>query len=292
MTDNFRAQIGVIGGSGFYDIPGAEVLDVIEAETPFGKPSSPITLLRSADGFVFAFLARHGRGHVFAPHEVPYRANIFALKAIGIKRLVSVNAVGSLTEKYAPGDLVLPSDLVDRTCGRSGTFFDRGLVAHVGMAEPICRTVRSDLLSARAHTKARLHHGGTLVVIQGPRFSTRAESNTYRGLGYALVGMTTLPEAALAREAEVCYASLSMVTDYDVWHESDEPVSADLIVERLHTTSRAARDLVLGALPALDMRGHCECQDALSDAIVTDPAHIDADVLERLAPIVNRQETR
>ena len=288
MNTPAQVEIGVIGGSGFYDLPGAEVLHVVDVETPFGKPSSPVTIMRSADGFLLAFLSRHGRGHVLAPHAVPYRANVFALKSVGVKRIVSVNAVGSLTERYAPGDLVLPSDLVDRTHGRQATFFDQGIVAHVGMAEPICRTVRSDLLSARAHTKARLHHGGTLVVIQGPRFSTKAESNSHREQGYSLVGMTTLPEATLAREAEICYASLSMVTDYDVWHETDEPVSAELILERLHTSARAARDLVVGALPALDMRGYCECQDALTDAIVTDRAQMDPAVIERLAPIVDR----
>jgi 5'-methylthioadenosine phosphorylase len=280
--------IGVIGGSGLYDLPGAEVLSELQIQTPYGPPSGPVTVVRLGGGYEVAFLARHGRGHRLAPHEVPNRANIWALKTVGVRRIVAVNAVGSLTQDYVPGDLVLPSDVVDRTSGRPSTFFEQGLVAHVSLAEPMCRTVRSDLLSAKALTSAALHHGGTLVVIQGPRFSTKAESTASRAQGFALVGMTTMPEAVLAREAEICYATLAMVTDFDVWHDREEQVSAETILERLDTMAGAARALFVGALPALAARGGCECHDALRRAFVSDLGRVDPLVKERLAPIIGR----
>jgi 5'-methylthioadenosine phosphorylase len=288
MTEPAPVALGVIGGSGFYDLPGAETVAELEPDTPFGRPSGPLSVLRLPEDFELVFLPRHGQGHVVPPHEVPYRANIFALKKLGVKRIVSINAVGSLVEQYAPGDLVLPSDLVDRTHGRPSTFFESGLVGHVGMAEPMCRTVRSDLLAARSYAGTRVYHGGTLVVIQGPRFSTRAESEMHRKLGFSLVGMTTLPEATLAREAEICYASLSLVTDYDVWHGEGEEVDAHLIIERLAGLAGAAASMLVGALPAFASRGACECQDALRTAIVTARDRMDPAQIERLAPIVGR----
>ncbi len=282
------APIGVIGGSGFYELESAEILDTREPPTPYGPASGPITLARFDGRYDVAFLSRHGVGHQFPPHQVPYRANIFALKTLGVERIVALNAVGSLREHYAPGDLVLPSDLYDRTTSRASTFFEDGAVGHVNFAEPICRTVRADLLSARAHTAASLHHGGTLVVIEGPRFSTRAESESYRSAGFSLVGMTTLPEAALAREAEICYGCVAMVTDYDVWHQSSESVTADLIVQRMRHLAAEAHNLLLGALPALAMRGPCECHDALASAFVTPVASMPAAAVDRLAPILGR----
>jgi 5'-methylthioadenosine phosphorylase len=282
-----RATVGVIGGSGFYEMPGLEVVETLTVDTPYGRPSSAI-VLADFEGTHVAFLARHGVGHRYPPHEVPYRANIYALKALGVRRVVGVNAVGSLKRSYEPGHLVLPDDVYDRTWGRPSTFFESGLVAHVAFAEPFCRTVRADLMSALPHLRTRLHEGGTLVVIQGPRFSSRAESRHFRESGHALVGMTSLPEAQLAREAEMCYGAVCMVTDYDVWHDDDGGVTAEIVLERLRDLVGEARTLVRSALPALAARGDCTCHEALATARLTAPDAVDADQARRLGPIIAR----
>ena len=279
--------IGIIGGSGFYRMPGLRRLTAFSPSTPFGPPSSEVVIGQLGEVEV-AFLARHGPGHRLPPSAVPCRANVFALKEMGVHTIVGVNAVGSLHVDYAPGHLVLPDDLYDRTRGRPASFFGPGLVAHVGFAEPLCAASRAVLFQSRAAAERPVHEGGTLVVIEGPRFSTRAESHHYRACGFRLVGMTSLPEAALAREAEVCYVALTMVTDYDVWHADAEPVSVEVIVRRLGETVAAAQALVAAALPALANRDDCDCRHALATALTTAPGAVDPAVLARLAPMVGR----
>jgi 5'-methylthioadenosine phosphorylase len=279
--------VGVIGGSGFYDLPGFTVRDRLRPDTPFGPPSGEI-VLGELGGVGVAFVARHGAGHVHPPRDVPYRANIWALRALGVHTVVGVNAVGSLDEDYAPGHLVLPDDLFDRTTQRAASFFGPGLVVHVGLAEPCCRGVRRALLDAAGAVDTPVHDGGTLVVVEGPRFSTPAESRSYRSDGFRLIGMTTLPEAALAREAELCYAALSVVTDYDVWHATEAPVTVDMIVRTLLETVRQAQHLLSTALPALAARADCPCRHALADAITTAPGAVDPEMAARLDLLVGR----
>lgn len=282
-----RARIAIIGGSGFYEMDGIDIAERLSISTPFGDPSGEIAIAHVGTTNV-AFLARHGPGHRLPPDEVPYRANIFALKTLGVQRIVAVNAVGSLHEAYEPGHLVLPSDIVDRTSGRPSSFFGPGLVAHIDFAEPFCRTVRADLLSATSLVDTEVHHGGALVVIGGPRFSTRSESRFHHAAGFKLVGMTTMPEAALAREAEICYGAVCMVTDFDVWHESADDVTAGMVIERLRKTTDHAKAFVNAAMPALISRSYCTCRDALAAAIITPPEAMDPAVVARLEPIVGR----
>jgi 5'-methylthioadenosine phosphorylase len=274
-------RIGVIGGSGF-DALADRVVGRQEVDTPYGRPSGPVSIVE-VDGEHIAFLARHGAGHVLPPHRVPYRANLFAMRRLGVQRVVGVNAVGSLAAEIAPGDLAIPDDLFDRTTARDATFYDApGLVGHVNVAPAFCDVVRGRLLAHATAVPARVHAGGTLVVIQGPRFSTRAESEFHRGLGLKLVGMTTLPEATLARELGLCYATISLVTDYDVWHGASEPVTVEAIVSRLATVTDFARTLFRAALP--DLLAAPACDHGAAEAIVTDPTAADTELLRRILP--------
>lgn len=281
--------LGVIGGSGLYNIPGLTDIEERTIATPFGDPSDPIVIGALA-GQRVAFLARHGRGHRHSPTEVNYRANIWALKSLGLRQVLSITACGSLREEYAPGDIVIPDQIFDRTSLRARTFFGEGLVAHVGVAEPFCPDLSSLALAAVASTGVRVHRGGTFVTIEGPRFSTKAESNAYRQLGFSLIGMTASPEAFLAREAELCYACIAHVTDYDVWHTSAEPVTVEMVIQTLlSNTAHAQQALVdlVGRL-ATSPRPECACNTALKGALMTAPGAIPPATRERLALLTAR----
>ncbi len=266
MTETI--ELAVIGGSGLYDMSGLENVREYYLETPFGKPSSPITVGKLDDKRV-AFLARHGIGHHILPTEVPYRANIYALKSLGAERIISISACGSLREDYAPGNIVIPDQVYDNTKGRERTFFGEGLVAHVGTADPFCEDLSRQLEDAVRATGVVVHRGGTYITVEGPRFSTKAESHIYRSWGMSLIGMTTAPEVFLAREAEICYAVMAHVTDYDVWHVSEAPVTVDMVIEILNkntqTAQQAIRHLVYGLNPARK----CDCEHALANALIT-----------------------
>ena len=279
-----RASVAVIGGSGFYEMPGVEVVDRLDLETPYGSPSDAIVLGTIA-GVDVAFLPRHGAGHVLLPAEIPQRANIWALASLGVERIVSVSAVGSLREEIAPLDMVVPDQLIDRTRGRASTFFGNGIVAHIGFDAPFCPALSSALAQHCAGAGVTVHRGGTLVVIDGPAFSTRAESELYRSWGADIIGMTALPEAKLAREAGMCYATLACVTDYDTWHDGHETVSVELVVENLRRNVARARTIVstlVAALPARD----CGCSSALDAAVITAPEAIPDERVRQLAPIL------
>lgn len=279
------AQLAFIGGTGLYDIEGLIDARDVRVETPFGDPSDAIVVGRLGETSV-AFLPRHGRGHVHPPTSLPSRANIYALKTLGVERIVSVNAVGSLSEKVAPRDAVVPNQLIDRTRQRVSTFFDDGAVAYVGFAEPFCPEL-SPLLADAASSHVRVHTKGTMVVMEGPAFSTGAESRLYRQWGGTVVGMTVLPEAKLAREAEMCYSSLSLVTDRDSWHEG-EAVSVEAIAGHLEANVAVAKKVLAGLVGNLPDRRSCECGSALSNAIITSPDLILAEVRARLGPIIDK----
>jgi 5'-methylthioadenosine phosphorylase len=280
-----QVQIGIIGGSGLYDM--AEVTDRSEVtvQTPFGDPSGPY-LLGTLRGRRVAFLARHGAGHRLLPSELNFRANIFGMKTLGVEYILSASAVGSLREEYKPLDLVIPDQFIDRTMGRIGTFFGRGLAAHVGFAHPFCR-----LLSERAYRSglaagATVHQGGTYVCMEGPQFSTLAESNLYRSWGAAMIGMTNLQEAKLAREAEICYTTIALVTDYDCWHPEHDHVTVDMIIANLTQNARTAQQVIAAAVEKLPFERTCECASALRYALITRPDAIPENTKRDLAPIV------
>jgi 5'-methylthioadenosine phosphorylase len=282
-----RASVAVIGGSGFYEMGGLSEVEEVRIDTPFGPPSDAI-VIGTLDGQRVAFLPRHGVGHRILPSELPARANIWALKSLGVEFIFAVSAVGSLREDIEPLHMVVPDQVIDRTRGRINTFFGDGIVAHVAFADPFCPDLRSVLSASTQESGAVVHRGGTLVVMEGPAFSTRAESNLYRSWGADIIGMTALPEAKLAREAEMCYAMLACSTDYDVWHETHDDVSAEMIVANLLKNvevSRRAVRLALGRLPA--ERG-CGCGEALKNAIITQFGLVPADALRRLGPLVEK----
>lgn len=284
------ARLGVIGGTGLYRMEGLTDVEDREVLTPFGAPSGPITI-GILGGEQVAFLARHGRGHRLSPTRVPYRANLWALKSLGVERVIAISAVGSMREELAPLDLVVPDQLFDRTTDRPRTFFDAdaGCVAHVSLADPFCPATSAALHAASAPSVgARAHRGGTYLCIEGPQFSTRAESRVFRQWGMDIIGMTGMPEARLAREAELCYAMLALVTDYDVWHDEEEPVTVQVVVERLHRNAAAAQETLRALIPRLAAIGACDCRSALQYAIVTDPAAISAATHERLGLLVGR----
>ncbi len=284
-----RARVGVIGGSGFYQMPGLEQRREVAIETPFGDPSDSL-VVGVLDGVEVAFLPRHGRGHRISPTALNVRANIWALKSLGVEWVLAVSAVGSMRERIPPLDVVIPDQLIDRTRDRPSTFFDEpGLVVHVGLADPMCAQVRSVLAEAVAGAGGNVHRGGAYVCIEGPQFSTRAESELYRSWGVDVIGMTALPEARLAREAELCYAVMAMVTDYDVWHESEEPVTAAMVVRNLMANAELALRAVRAAIPAVvrQPRG-CECGAALATGIITAPEAIDPQARKRVALLVDR----
>ena len=282
-----KAGTAFIGGSGIYQMDGLSGTEEVEVETPFGAPSDSI-VLGTLEGTRVAFLPRHGRGHRFSPTEIPVRANIYALKELGVERIVSISAVGSLQEGIEPLDMVVPDQLIDRTRSRANTFFDDGIAAHISFADPFCDVLRGVLVGAARESTGTVHDGGTYVVIEGPQFSTRAESELYRSWGASIIGMTALPEAKLAREAEICYSTLALVTDFDVWHQTEEAVSVELIVANLMKNVEASRKVIRKVVRDIpDQRG-CVCEYALKDAIVTSPEHIGQDARKRLVAIAGR----
>lgn len=287
MTTIDAPVLGIIGGSGFYQFPGLEKIEELNPDTPFGKPSAPI-ITGFINGKKVAFLARHGIGHVFTPTEVNYRANIYALKMIGTTRVVSISACGSLREDFSPGEIVVPDQLFDFTKSRERSFFGEGLVAHVGVANPFCEELSTILYQSVSAAAPSAHRGGSLITIEGPRFSTRAESNVFRAWGMSLIGMTTSPEAYLAREAEMCYAVMAHVTDYDVWHMSEEPVTVDMVVRTLKKNTETAQNAIRILVDRLPESNACACLNALTDALITSPQHISAASRKKLALLVDK----
>jgi 5'-methylthioadenosine phosphorylase len=280
-------SIGIIGGSGLYDM--AELTDREEriVHTPFGDPSGPY-ILATLRGRRVAFLARHGDGHRLLPSELNFRANIFGFKTLGVEWIISASAVGSLREDYKPQDLVVPTQFFDRTRGRISTFFGEGLVAHVGFAHPFCKPLSGIVLHAGQTSGATMHEGGTYVCMEGPQFSTVAESNAYRASGFDIIGMTNLQEAKLAREAEICYATLALVTDYDCWHPDHDSVTVEMIIANLAANARMAQRVIAGAVEQLPIARTCECARALANAIITRPEVVPVATKHKLAPIVGK----
>jgi 5'-methylthioadenosine phosphorylase len=286
MTEQLAAA--VIGGSGLYSMQALTETSEHSVETPFGKPSSPI-IIGTLAGKRVAFLARHGIGHFINPTEVNYRANIYALKKLGASRIISISACGSLREDYRPGDIVIPDQIYDNTRERARTFFSDGMVAHVGVADPFCPDLSQRVFEAVKRSGATTHKGGTLITIEGPRFSTKAESNVFRAWGMSIIGMTASPEAFLAREAEMCYCTMAHVTDYDVWHVSAEPVTVEMVIQTLNkNTILAQESLRLLLAEDLDAAPVCACAKALSDALITNPVVIPADTRARLDLLVGK----
>ncbi|MCC6766057.1 MAG: S-methyl-5'-thioadenosine phosphorylase [Deltaproteobacteria bacterium] len=280
-------KIGIIGGSGLYEMDG--LTDVREAvvATPFGPPSDAIVHGRLGATELF-FLPRHGRGHRLLPSELPFRANLWALKHLGVERVIAVGAVGSLREEIAPGHLVIPDQFIDRTFGRAGTFFGNGIVAHVGFGDPVCPLLSQSLVESARRLGATVHAGGTYVCMEGPQFSTRAESELYRSWGAAVIGMTNLQEAKLAREAELCFATLALATDYDCWRQGHDEVRIEDVLAVIHANVAMAKQVVHDVVPTLPASPECACGRALAHAIITDRTRIPARVKRDLAPIIGR----
>jgi 5'-methylthioadenosine phosphorylase len=278
-------RAAVIGGSGFYDMPGLTDIEELSVDTPFGRPSDTI-VTGTLDGTRVAFLPRHGAGHRILPSDLPVRANIYALKALGVEFILGISAVGSLREDIEPLHMVVPDQLIDRTRGRKSTFFGDGLVVHVSLADPFCPTLRTLLAGSAREAGAEVHDSGTYIVMEGPAFSTRAESNLYRSWGGDIIGMTALPEAKLAREAEICYSILASSTDYDCWRESDEAVTADLIVATLLKNVEVSRKAARHALTNLPPERNCQCANALESAIVTSMDLVPETTKRKLEPII------
>jgi 5'-methylthioadenosine phosphorylase len=282
-----RVRIGIIGGSGLYDM--AEVTDrsSVTLTTPFGDPSGPY-LLGTLRGQRVAFLARHGAGHRLLPTELNFRANIFGMKMLGVDFILSASAVGSLKEEMKPLDIVIPDQFIDRTRGRISTFFGRGLAAHVGFAHPFCRTLSRFAADSGRRVGATLHEGGTYVCMEGPQFSTLAESTLYRSWGADIIGMTNLQEAKLAREAEICYTTIALVTDYDCWHPDHDSVTVEMIVSNLMQNAKVAQQVIANAVEKLPIARGGECARALATAIITRPEAIPAATRARLQPLVGK----
>ena len=281
------AQLGIIGGSGLYALSSFSGEERLTVDTPFGPPSSEI-VVGSLNGARVAFLSRHGPGHRLTPSEVPYAANIYAMKSLGVTHLLSVSAVGSLRERLEPRSFCIPDNLIDRTVGRQRSFFGDGVVAHVSMADPFCGDFSAQLTAAaRSASSLPVHEGGSYVCIEGPQFSTRAESELFRNWGASIIGMTALPEARLAREAEICYACLAMVTDYDVWHDSDE-VSVELVIANLMAMTADVASIVENLAGSADEDCDSRCRASLDNAIITTHDQIPPWAWERLGPITER----
>jgi 5'-methylthioadenosine phosphorylase len=284
---NEKPVLGIIGGSGLYQLPGLIEAKSLDVNTPFGTPSSPI-IVGKLGGKKVAFLARHGIGHFISPTEINYRANIYALKSLGIQRILSVSACGSLRDDFAPGHIVIPDQVLDFTRSRKCTFFEEGLVAHVGVADPFCGQLSNILSKAVDQTGGSSHRGGTAITIEGPRFSTKAESNLFRAWGISIIGMTMCPEAFLAREAEMCFAVMAHVTDYDVWHLTEETVSVDVVVKTLKKNTELAQNVILEVVKDLPEDFSCSCTYALDNAIITSPECIPPDTLKKVDLLVNK----
>jgi 5'-methylthioadenosine phosphorylase len=276
-----KAEIGIIGGSGLYSMPGLTEIHEEVVDTPFGKPSDSF-IFGKLEGRNVAFLARHGRGHKLLPSELNFRANIYAMKLLGVERIVSVSAVGSLKEEHKPTDFVIPDQFIDRTYLRKSTFFGEGVVGHVAFGDPVCATVAAAAAKACDSSGVVGKEGGTYVCMEGPQFSTKAESNLYRSWGADVVGMTNLQEAKLAREAEICYATVAMVTDYDCWHPNHDSVTVEQIVAVLHQNAENAAKVVRATVAALPKERTCACATAAKYAILTQPDAIPAEARERL----------
>src|SRR5438132_3018199 len=283
-----NVPIGIIGGSGLYQMEGLKVVEERALETPFGAPSD-VYVIGEIDRIRVAFLSRHGRGHRVIPSEINYRANIFGFKLLGAETILSASAVGSMKEAYAPTDIVFPDQFIDRTRHRPDTFFGNGIVGHVAFADPICTATSHLMAEVARNAGARVHEGGVYICMEGPQFSTRAESNLYRSWGVDVIGKTTLQEAKLAQEAEICYTTMALVTDFDCWHETAEDVSVEQILGYLRANAAMAQRIIRTAIPRIAVRERdCACAIALQVAIVTDPSVIPAKVKEDLAPIIGK----
>lgn len=288
MTD----KIGIIGGSGLYDLPGLSETKWVPVQTPFGDPSDEL-LTGKIGATEVVFLPRHGRGHRILPQEINFRANLWAMKKLGVTRVLSVSAVGSMKEEIEPGHLVVPDQFIDRTIGRQSTFFGEGIVGHVSFGDPVCKDLAGTLFAAAKESGSKVHQGGTYICINGPQFSTRAESNSYRQIGVSVIGMTNMPEAKLAREAELCYATLALSTDYDCWHAGHDNVTVEAVMAVMAKNIDAARKTISNAVPkasrAPNATPACGCGSALAFAVMTDPKKIPARTRERLELLVGKR---
>jgi len=280
-----KAKIAFIGGSGLYDIEGAKLIEQLDIETPWGKPADRIDIV-DFNGVIAAFLPRHGRGHVHAPHQLNFRANIAALKMIGVEEIIAFSAVGSLKEEIPPMDFVLPDQIIDRTKSRQATYFEDGVVGHVGFADPFCGRLHEIILPVAKELGLKMHSGETLICMEGPAFSTRAESRLYRSWGAGVINMSTIPEAKLAREAEICYAVICMSTDYDCWHESEEDVTVEMVVNNMNTNSAHAKQLVKALALKLGGERTCACGCASKFATITAPEKRNPLQVKKLAAIL------
>lgn len=283
-----QPTLGIIGGSGLYNMSGLTLTETLDLDTPFGRPSAPL-VVGMLNGQKVAFLARHGIGHHISPSEVNYRANIYALKLIGVSKVVSISACGSLREEYAPGHIVVPDQVFDFTRGtRARTFFGEGMVAHIGTAEPFCPNLSAQIFTAVQTVGGTVHQGGTFITIEGPRFSTKAESNLFRTWGMSIIGMTASPECFLAREAELCYGVMAHVTDYDVWHTSEAPVTVEMVIRTLLGNTALAQEAVAYLAQNVTSERSCSCANALSDAILTPKELIPPETRQKLDLLAGR----
>ena len=282
-----QAKVAVIGGSGLYKMEGLTDVEEVDVDTPFGKPSDAI-VVGKLEGVGVAFLPRHGRGHRIPPTDVPYRANIYALKSLGVEHIIAINAVGSLKEEVAPGHLLIPDQLIDRTRSRVNTFFRDDIVAHVAFAEPFCPVLSQVVYNAAREVGVTVHWGGTYIAMEGPAFSTKAESRLYKSWGASVIGMTALPEAKLAREAEICYAIVACPTDYDSWKEVSEPVQIDVILNVLNRNVENSKKLIRLALKRIPQKRECDCPSALKLAVVTDPKRIPEEKKQALDLLIGK----
>ncbi len=287
MNRQQTGRTGIIGGSGLYDIEGVKVIETLDIDTPFGKPSDTL-MLAEIHGQEVVFLPRHGRGHSIPPHKINYRANIYAMKLAGVNRIISISAVGSLKEEIAPGDFVLVDQFVDRTHSRESSFFDGPIVAHVSMADPVCGCLKSELSTACQQADIHTHQQGNYLVMQGPQFSSRAESELYRSWGMDVIGMTNLPEAKLAREAEICYATVAMSTDYDCWHTEEEDVSVASIIEVMHANVAKAQSMLQQLFSHASTNTPCSCHQALEHGIFADLKALDNEAIRPVHALVKR----
>jgi len=282
-----EARLGVIGGSGLYKMPGVTEAKKVKVSTPFGEPSDAI-IVGNLEGVMVAFLPRHGEGHRISPSELPAKANIYALKSLGVERIIAVSAVGSLKEEIEPLDIVVPDQLIDATKGRANTFFTNGVVGHVSFAEPFCPVLSQLSFEASTRAGAKVHKGGTYLVVEGPQFSTKAESKLYRSWGAAVIGMTALPEAKLAREAEICYSTLAIVTDYDCWHPSYQSVTTEMILANLRKGIDTVKRILELLLPSIPQGRDCACASALEYAIATDTKYIAKEKRKELGLLIGK----
>lgn len=283
-----QSVIGVIGGSGLYDMEDLAEVREVRLDTPFGAPSD-VFVTGILHGVKMVFLPRHGRGHRLLPSEVPYRANIYGMKQLGVERIISVSAVGSMREGIVPGHIVVPDQFFDRTQGkRDATFFGQGIVGHVQFADPVCRELSGELVASARRIGATVHEGGTYLCIEGPNFSTRAESKIYRSWGVEIIGMTNIPEARLAREAEICYGTLALATDYDCWHEGHDDVSVEAVVATIRQNVSTARGIIAEVVRSLGKRRGCACEDALKYAIMTAPEAVSAETRAKLGLLIDK----